>query len=381
MQSATQPLNVDRLRAMRTAILQHFTTMASIHPKVAHLLSLPQPAQRSEEWYAARYQRLTASDAATALGENPYETRDQLILKKCGYGPKFTGNQATAHGQQWESHVSDLFCKKTGFKAYDAGLLLHPTIPFLGGSPDGLLSSEDGGKCALLEIKCPLYRAIKDEVPAHYKAQILLCMEVCDVDSCWFVQFKPESLLNDEVYSAIEVHRDRDWFAKSLPVFEAFWKEVVHCRTHGVADVLARIESKKRPRAAPKKETRVAMVDEEDEETCLIKPRKKAAAKRVEACEQDEKTRDESDEETCLITPRSKGGDDRVKDNGKNDEEECLIMPRPKRQLDSKEEACMIAPLPKRYREEDKCIIRPSAAKKLPKKSGDIFDTCIIVPR
>jgi putative phage-type endonuclease len=144
----------------------------AIHPKITHLLSLPQPAQRSDEWYAARYQRLTASDAATALGQNPYESRDQLVLKKCGYGPKFMGNEATRHGQRWETHVSDLFCEKNGYKAYDAGLLLHPTIPFLGGSPDGLLSTEDGSDCALLEIKCPLYRQIKDEVPSHYMAQI-----------------------------------------------------------------------------------------------------------------------------------------------------------------------------------------------------------------
>lgn len=157
---------------------------ATLHPRIAHLLSLPQPKQRSEEWYAARYQRLTASDAATALGDNPYESRDQLILKKCGYGPKFMGNEATAHGQKWEDRVSELFCEKTGFKAYDAGLLLHPTISFLGGSPDGLLSSTDGEKCALLEIKCPLYREIKDEVPGHYIPQVQLCMEICDVDSC-----------------------------------------------------------------------------------------------------------------------------------------------------------------------------------------------------
>lgn len=288
--------------------------MASIHPKIAHLLSLPQPAQRSEEWYAARYQRLTASDAATALGQNPYESRDQLILKKCGYGPKFTGNQATAHGQKWESYVSDLFCEKSGFKAYDAGLLLHPTIPFLGGSPDGLLSSEDGLKCALLEIKCPLFREIKNEVPAHYEAQLRLCMEVCDVDSCFFVQFKPETLISDEVYSVVEVVRDREWFAKALPVFEAFWKEVVHCREHGVEEVLARIESKKRPRPTRKQATatRVAIVDGEVPEdvipdTCIITPRPTRVVEEPEA-------------EPCLITPiekRSCSSEEPV--------EECMI--------------------------------------------------------
>ena len=38
---------------------------------------------------------LTASDAASAIGVNKYETPHQLLLKKCGKGPVFTGNEAT----------------------------------------------------------------------------------------------------------------------------------------------------------------------------------------------------------------------------------------------------------------------------------------------
>ena len=34
---------------------------------------MPQPEQRSKEWFDFRYGMITASDIATALGENPYE--------------------------------------------------------------------------------------------------------------------------------------------------------------------------------------------------------------------------------------------------------------------------------------------------------------------
>ena len=37
------------------------------------LQNLPQPAQRSKEWYDYRYNRITASDMAAAIDMNPYE--------------------------------------------------------------------------------------------------------------------------------------------------------------------------------------------------------------------------------------------------------------------------------------------------------------------
>ena len=61
-----------------------------IHPVVAELIAHEYASQRSEEWLALRGKMLTASDAATAIGCNPYEKPEGLILKKCGHN-KFTG--------------------------------------------------------------------------------------------------------------------------------------------------------------------------------------------------------------------------------------------------------------------------------------------------
>jgi putative phage-type endonuclease len=244
-----------------------------IHPTIQHLLSLPQPIQRTPEWFAARYQRLTASDIATSLGDNPYERPDMLILKKTGHGEKFEGNEATRHGQFWEEHVQNLFCERLGWNHYDSGLLLHPTIDFLGGSPDGLLSRPDGSDCALLEIKCPLRRQIKHgEIPPYYIGQVQLCMEIANVDKIFFVQFQPETLISDEIFSVLEIARDRDWFAEKLPILQAFWLEVLHCREFGVEHVLARIEAAKRPKRVRVSKVVISIEDEEEEEEvrCMI---------------------------------------------------------------------------------------------------------------
>ena len=51
---------------------------------VNFIANLPQPEQRTEEWFAMRKNMITASCAAQVIGENPYprQTPDDLILDK-----------------------------------------------------------------------------------------------------------------------------------------------------------------------------------------------------------------------------------------------------------------------------------------------------------
>jgi hypothetical protein len=68
----------------------------TVHPRVRELLAVPQPAQRTEEWFEMRRGMLTASDLAAAIHLNPYESQFDLLLKKCNIGKRFEGNAATA---------------------------------------------------------------------------------------------------------------------------------------------------------------------------------------------------------------------------------------------------------------------------------------------
>ena len=45
-----------------------------------YLYKLPQPEQRSKEWYEYRNKRITASDTATAIDQNPYESIEGFYL-------------------------------------------------------------------------------------------------------------------------------------------------------------------------------------------------------------------------------------------------------------------------------------------------------------
>jgi len=227
-----------------------------MHPHVQELITKEYDAQRSEAWLALRGNMLTASDAATAIGDNPYEKPEDLILKKCGHN-KFYGNEYTAHGNKYEDEARDIYCERYNEVSHEIGLHPHPVYNWLGGSPDGITES---GK--LIEIKCPLRREIKPEVPIYYMPQLQLLMEILDLEEAVFIQYKPPELTwpKPEEFVLVEVKRDRQWFQDKLPIMENLWKRVLHHREHGVGDLL----KPKRTRKPTQKNNEVTI------EPCII---------------------------------------------------------------------------------------------------------------
>ena len=181
-----------------------------MHPNVKALIEREYAAQKSEEWLALRGQLLTASDCATAIGVNKYETPDDLLRKTCGVGPRFMGNDATRHGEKYEDEARILFEERYNEVVHEIGLVPHPVHKFLGGSPDGV--SESG---LLIEIKCPMSRKIEPGVvPEHYLPQLQLCMEILDLEEARFIEYKPAETNwpRPEEFSVTVVKRDREWF-------------------------------------------------------------------------------------------------------------------------------------------------------------------------
>jgi putative phage-type endonuclease len=204
-----------------------------MHPNVKALIEREYAAQKSEEWLALRGNMLTASDAATAIGKNKYQTPFDLLLKKCGKGEKFTGNEATRHGEKYEDEARILYEERHGEVVHEIGLVPHPVHSWLGGSPDGV--SESG---KLVEIKCPMSRKIEACVPEHYMPQLQLCMEILDLEEADFIQYKPAETNwpRPEEFVVVNVKRDREWWNTYLPVMREFWDKVLYHREHGIEE-------------------------------------------------------------------------------------------------------------------------------------------------
>jgi putative phage-type endonuclease len=161
--------------------------------QVKYLANLPQPEQRSEEWYTFRKGMLTASDLYKAIGTEGI--RRALIIKKCKPSQPLTSSgigNACKHGIKYEDIAILIYEKMKKVKIFDYGCIQDKDFKIFGASPDGICG-EGSGKLigTMLEIKCPTSREIiEGEVPDMYWKQIQGQLEVCKLWNCDFLECK-----------------------------------------------------------------------------------------------------------------------------------------------------------------------------------------------
>ena len=179
------------------------------------LKNLPQPAQRSQEWYDYRYNRITASDMAAAIDLNPYEPVESFILKKCDPNFPFLDNATVFHGKKYEPTATMIYEHIYNSRVFEFGALPSEKYKFLGASPDGICSqytldnkfSDRLG--TMLEIKCPVTRDITtsgkiagDICPFYYYCQVQQQLLCCELKSCDFWQCKLTEYSSKDDYLA-----------------------------------------------------------------------------------------------------------------------------------------------------------------------------------
>jgi putative phage-type endonuclease len=167
---------------------------------LARLKAIPLIAQRSEEWYNLRKQRLTASDTAQAIGKGKFGSRDNLVQKKVlemqGKSAPFRTMPAMKWGVMFEQMAMRCYQQENdGVNVYEFGLIPHPTLSCYGASPDGI--TELG---IMTEIKCPYRRKITGEVPDYYELQMQGQMAVCGLRECDYIECDMQVFDNEEAY-------------------------------------------------------------------------------------------------------------------------------------------------------------------------------------
>jgi putative phage-type endonuclease len=161
--------------------------------QVAFLQTLELPEQRSKEWYELRKKVLTASSLATAIGDDHFKSRNELIRDKLDTTEKpFVEHEIMEWGVKYEEIATRFYALLTGATVLEFGLIPHPAFPIFGASPDGICSqdSPDDYVGRMLEIKCPPKRKFTKSVPKHYWYQMQGQLECCDLDECDFLQVK-----------------------------------------------------------------------------------------------------------------------------------------------------------------------------------------------
>jgi putative phage-type endonuclease len=189
------------------------------------VLQIKTVEQRTPEWFTMRDNMLTASDVASAIGKNPYKSKKALIKDKCGQSKKFVGNFMTEWGCKYEPEAIRVYERDYNNKVYETGLYQHNVHTFLGASPDGI--TYDG---KLVEVKAPYKRKIEHKIPDHYYPQVQLQLEVLDIETCLFIQYKPATEDDVMILDVLEIDRDKTWFEENFDKMEMFWNEVLQGR-------------------------------------------------------------------------------------------------------------------------------------------------------
>lgn len=155
--------------------------------------------QRSDEWFAERLGKVTASRVAdvvaktkTGYGASRANYMAELVVERLTgqRGTAFT-NSAMQWGTEQEPHARAAYEAHTGYLVTETGFVPHPTIAMSGASPDGLID-DDG----LIEIKCPntathIETLLSRAIPAKYVTQMQWQMACTGREWCDFVSYDP----------------------------------------------------------------------------------------------------------------------------------------------------------------------------------------------
>lgn len=168
------------------------------------------PTANEAEWLAGRRQGVTASEIAVLMGLSPWDSPYALYHRKRGDLPEQEENAAMGLGKHMESYVAGEFDRDHPYlivRGDGRSLYAHPERPWQMATPDRLVyeaelcgacdaglpmgctcEQEHGDPLAVLECKIDggsdgWGEEGTDEIPVHYRCQVLWQMDVMGVET------------------------------------------------------------------------------------------------------------------------------------------------------------------------------------------------------
>lgn len=154
--------------------------------------------QRTDEWFAARLGKVTASRVADVIAKTKsgYSASrenymaDLIVERLTGQKASSFSNAAMEWGTATEPQARAAYSAKTGELVEEVGFLCHPVIEQAGASPDGVVGE------GLVEIKCPntathLEYVLSGKPPEKYVTQMQWQMACTGKAWTDFVSYDP----------------------------------------------------------------------------------------------------------------------------------------------------------------------------------------------
>lgn len=173
--------------------------------------------QGTEEWFAQRLGKVTASRVADVIAKTKsgYSTSRENYMTELAL-ERLTGQRQEAFtnaAMQWGTETEPLaraaYEAKTGEIVDEVGMIAHPRIAMCGASPDGLINSD-----GLLEIKCPNsathVQTLRTGKPqGKYITQMMWQMACTGRQWCDFVSYDPRMPKGLQLFLT-RIERDND---------------------------------------------------------------------------------------------------------------------------------------------------------------------------
>lgn len=189
--------------------------------------------QRTDEWFAARLGKVTASRVAdviattkTGYSASRANYMAQLVVERMtGKQTESFTNAAMEWGTNTEPLARAAYEAEKGLLVDETGLVDHPSIPMSGASPDGLVGND-----GLIEIKCPntathIENLLSKSVDKKYITQMQWQMACTGRKWCDFVSFDPRMGEGLQMV-VIRVDRDEDYIQMLETEIKKFLSEV-----------------------------------------------------------------------------------------------------------------------------------------------------------
>ena len=186
--------------------------------------------QGTDEWFAARLGKVTASRAADVMTKKGSAARAnlsaQLVLERL---TNTKGESFSSAAMQWgvdqEPFARAAYEAHSGVWVDTVGFVQHPTIERAGASPDGLV-----GHDGLVEIKCPNTSTMIDtlltgKVPSNYVTQMQMQMACTGRAWCDYAVFDSRMPVKAQLFVK-RVQRDQKFIDDLNKEIIAFLAEV-----------------------------------------------------------------------------------------------------------------------------------------------------------
>jgi len=191
--------------------------------------------QTDPAWMLARLGHITAScmDDVMAKGKTGeavtrYKYKIKLLAERMtGVGQDSYNNAAMDWGKSQEQFAAQAYELRREILLDKTGFWRHPTIEWLGASPDRL-----AGDVGLVEIKCPntsthltWMLSGSSTMPSEYVKQVQAQLWICEKEWCDFVSFDPRLPEKNQLH-IIRVMRDEELIKKMEAESISFLLEV-----------------------------------------------------------------------------------------------------------------------------------------------------------